>query len=192
MTITNTQEVFKPRAVKPVSLNPSIMEGEKLITSLLGPSSALEIERYASTNLIAPIISGIDRIPSTLVCFPGVWEGSPRPAFSFQWLGDGVAIPGETNDTLTTDPSQADVEFTCSVLGENILGFEEVLSSNSIIAKLVEPINVLEEDIYVISGLGAPSRVTTFNVDTYVISGLGIESSQSVFSFDVYIVTFSE
>lgn len=191
MVVTYTQEIFKPRALKPVSLNPSIMEGEKLITSVLGPKSALRISRFLPTNVTLPSISGESRIPSTLTCFPGVWLASPQPAYTYQWYADGILLAGETNDTLLTDLSLLDKEITCLVTAENLLGSDEALSGNSIIAQLIEPINTLEYDAYVVSGLGSPSRIDTLSIGTYLITGIGIQNTQSIFSMDVYITTFS-
>lgn len=190
MPVTNTQEVFKISAIKPVSINPSILEGETPVPSLYGPSSAIAIDRFPPTNLSAPTISGIARLPSVLTCSTGVWSASPQPVYTYQWYLDGVIMVGETNSTITTDVGLVDQTLTCVVRAENTLGFVELLSSNGITVELVEPINLLQADVYAVSGLGSPSRVEAMSVGTYLVTGLGIDDTQSILTMDIYVTTF--
>ena len=46
----------------------------------------------------SPVISGTATVGQELTVEPGVW--TPDTSFEFQWLADGVAVPGATVTTL--------------------------------------------------------------------------------------------
>lgn len=54
--------------------------------------------------LTLPVITGDNEIPNTLTATPGTWTGAPTLAY--QWIRNGVDIPGETG--LTYDTEAAD------------------------------------------------------------------------------------
>ncbi len=190
MPVTYSQEIFEIRSIKPVALNPSILEGEKLMTSLYGPISALKIEKSAPVNLTSPIITGAARIPSVLTCTTGVWSGSPQPSFSFQWYLDDVLIPGATNSTFTTYDGLHDMTLSCKVTAVSILGTVEIMASNSILAQLVEPINVKENGIFVLRGFSGNGRLDVLHGNTFVLRGLSQDDQLSVFTNDIYALQF--
>lgn len=190
MPVTYTQEIFDIGAIKPVALNPSIMEGEKQISSLYGPKSALKIERFAPTNSTPPSVSGDIRIPSTLTCAPGSWLGSPQPLFTYQWYVDGVLIDGATGSTFTTYDSLNNQTLTCEVTGTNILGSVDVLSSNGVLVLLVEPVNVMDNHIYVIRGFSGENRFDVNHNGIFVVTGLPQADQLNVLNNDIYTIHF--
>ncbi len=55
-------------------------------------------------NLTLPVISGAPKVGGRLTATPGTW--SPSGAVSWQWLADGVAIPGATTSSLKVAQAQ--------------------------------------------------------------------------------------
>jgi hypothetical protein len=62
------------------------------------PVTVLQGDALTATS--PPSIVGTGRIGEQLVANPGAW-GTPEPGFAYQWLRDGVAIPGATTATYT-------------------------------------------------------------------------------------------
>jgi hypothetical protein len=54
----------------------------------------------------------------TLTCSHGAWENSPT-AFSYAWLRDGTPIPGATESTYVTTPTDAGQAVQCLVTATN-------------------------------------------------------------------------
>ena len=190
MPVTHSQEIFKTRAIKPVVLNPSILEGERPMTSFYGPKSAIKIEKSAPVNLTPPTITGNARIPSVLTCSTGVWSASPQPVFSYQWFIDDVLVSGATGPTFTTYEGLHDMTLSCQVTAENILGSVDIMASNEILAQLVEPINVKENYVYVLRGFSGNGRLDVLHGNTFVLRGLSQEDQLSVFTNDIYALEF--
>lgn len=190
MPVTHSQEIYEIRSIKPVTLNPSILEGEKLMSSFYGSESALKIEKSAPVNLTPPFITGASRIPSTLTCFTGVWSGSPQPSFAFQWYLDDVLISGATNPTFQTYDGIHDMTVSCEVTATNILGSVEIMSSNVILTQLVEPISVKESGIFILRGFSGIGRLDVLHGNTFVLRGLSQDDQLSVFTNDVYGLEF--
>lgn len=189
MPVTNTQEVFDIRSIRPTLINPSIMEGEKLTSSLFGPMSAKEIIRFPPSNLTPPTVSGNTRIPSILICDPGAWLGSPTPDFSFQWYSAGVLIPGAVGATYLSDFAYDDTTITCEVTATNVLDSATMMSSNGILINLIETLNVQGQGYYTVTGLGAEDQIETYFIRNYVITGLWVEDQISTSTHSVNMIT---
>ena len=171
MPITNTQDVWYPRSIDVVHINPSILEGVNFYPSILGPDAAVQVVRYAPTFLVQPSISGSFKIPSVLTCNPGVIDASPKPDLFYQWRSDGVDIPGETGITLTTVLAFDAHELTCEVTAVNPLGVA-VGVSNGITAERVEPI-INEEHVYFgVSGLDQDLQQNMMRDEIAMVSGM--------------------
>jgi hypothetical protein len=54
----------------------------------------------AIASLVAPAVVGTAVVGRQLVADPGTWD-TPGAAFTYQWLRDGVAVPGATSSTYT-------------------------------------------------------------------------------------------
>ena len=170
--MSNTQKVFDPNAVRVQHINPSIMEGERGHSSILGPQTAIRISRFAPEFTTDPSVSGSFKIPSVLTCNPGVFIGSPQPDATYQWQGDGVDIDGETSNVITTSLDFDQVEITCDVTVTNELG-TDTASSNGITASLIEPVRVEEFTFYAISGLTQQGQINMMTPSNYALTGLG-------------------
>jgi hypothetical protein len=73
-----------------------------------------------------PTISGTPESGQTLTCNTGTWGGSP--AFAFQWLLDGSAISGATNQTYAVTDGDRGKQLACRVTGSNGAGSDEATS----------------------------------------------------------------
>ena len=61
-----------------------------------------------------PTVSGEPQVDQTLSAQPGSWDpGSPQ--VSYQWLADGVAVPGATSSTLALAPPLAGKKMSVQV-----------------------------------------------------------------------------
>ena len=170
---TNTQDEWKRRRIDVRHINPSIMEGERGHTSMLGQGSAVPIVRYAPTFLFPPYLTGDFKIPSVLTANPGVIDASPKANIFYQWYADGVMLIGETGKTLTTSLSFDDVEITCEVTAVNFLGVD-VGFTNGITPGLVEPIINEEYFTYAVSGLSQDLKQNMFDHKTLIATGISM------------------
>ena len=91
------------------------------------PSSALLVSPESATeppvSTRPPEVSeAFEILPvgEVLDCTSGSWEGSP--SFSYQWLRDGVAIPGATSDEYTTTAGDQEASLQCQVTATNARG----------------------------------------------------------------------
>ena len=78
-------------------------------------------------NSAAPSLSGSARVGQRLHCDPGTWSGSPTLAF--QWLRDGVPIPGATLQTYTPVDADAGHAISCRVTATNAGGSSQIESA---------------------------------------------------------------
>lgn len=77
-------------------------------------------------NIEPPEITGMFGVGQTVTCTPGVWEGADTIAF--QWLADGVEIPGETGSTLDLTVDYIGQQIDCEVTATNALGSTAVVA----------------------------------------------------------------
>lgn len=166
----STQELFFIRSTSPVHINPSIMEGETLYTSILGPDAAVVIVRYAPVFMTIPTITGSFKIPSVMTCNPGVINASPQAAIFYQWYGNGEPILGETNKTITTNIGFDGITLTCGVTAVNFLGVAYGMS-NGIDLQIIEPIINEEYLAFAITGAGNPEYTVVFDLTSTVMEG---------------------
>ena len=169
---TGGQHNYQIRSIDIVPIEPSIREGEKLITSIYGPPATLPLYRFPPLNTVQPVISGPAEIPGVLTCSDGVWTGSPTPQLYFQWMANGIDIPGATSNTFTTTLAQDGTTITCEVRGDNGIGEDYALSSNGIAVSLIEPIELDQMESYVISGRTQLSHMVKTNQRAMYVSGV--------------------
>jgi hypothetical protein len=172
--VTNTQDDFKIRSIDVVHINPSIMEGERGRSSILGPKTAVAIARWAPVFTTDPEVSGDFKIPSVLTCGTGVVSASPQPDYTFQWLDDGVAITGETGNTLTTSLAFDEHTLTCVVTATNSIGATSA-TSNGILAGIIEPIVAEGYSVFGITGLSQQYQQNLFKISSLVVTGMWVE-----------------
>ena len=78
------------------------------------PSGFIHFNDVPMLNLVQPAISGMAKVGTTLVVWPGKW--SPADAgVSFRWRANGVAITGATRSTFTPTPAQEGKQLSVRV-----------------------------------------------------------------------------
>lgn len=187
---TGGQDDDQPESIRKVHIQPSILEGTFGVKSIYGPGTTLPLYRYPPVNTSAPYLVGDAEIPGVITCYPGTWTGSPSPQYAYQWMGDGVDLAGETNQVLNTTVTYDGMNITCEVRGYNTQGEDYALSSNSIDIALIEPIELVNFDTYVISGLAqGEQKVTLSQAETMVISGVSAENRLDINRSVAYFIS---
>ena len=74
----------------------------------------------APENTILPVISGTPEAGETLTVDDGTWTGSAPITYTYQWLADGVALPGETANSFTVTTAQNGADITVEVTATNL------------------------------------------------------------------------
>ncbi|MEX2195609.1 MAG: hypothetical protein WD844_10020 [Thermoleophilaceae bacterium] len=87
----------------------------------------------APVNLAAPEISGGPAIGDLLACSPGSWANDPA-TFAFQWLRDGINIPGAIAAVYTITPGDAERALRCRVTATSIPGGSVPALSGPVVA----------------------------------------------------------
>lgn len=186
--MTDTQDEFKITPIDFVHINPSILEGNNLTSSLLGSKIGQSLFRYAPINIELPVIIGSAKIPSILTCLPGVWDGSPRPLLYYQWMANGEPIPGQIYDTMVTDINLDEINVTCQVTGVNPLGVD-VVESNQILLGIIEPIVLHQQNYSVITGLTQTYQINHNHHRVYVASGLWVDVRLDTLNYNPMIIS---
>jgi hypothetical protein len=101
----------------------------------VGNASAISNSVYIPipipSNTVAPVISGITVVGSTLSCTTGTWESIVN-FYHYQWLRDGVNIPGATSSTYVLQDADWEKTISCKVTAGNDSGSASALSSNAL------------------------------------------------------------
>lgn len=169
-----TQDDDQTRSIDLVHIEPSIREGVHLVSSLYGPLASAPLYRYPPINTFPPYITGDAQIPNVLTCNSGQWDASPAAVLYYQWMADGVDIPGANSQTWLTTEEYDNTVITCEVRGENYLGETYALTSNSVAISLIEPIVIEEQENYFITGLKQGEKAQTVRDErTLFTSGIG-------------------
>jgi trimeric autotransporter adhesin len=83
----------------------------------------------APINIEPPQISGGPTVGGTLTASPGSWAGTEPLTYSYQWLRDGVAIPGATGATYVISSADAGHELAMWVTVTNSVGESSATSA---------------------------------------------------------------
>lgn len=183
------QDDDRTRSIDSVHIEPSIREGVNLVSSLYGHKASFPIYRYPPVNLVLPFITGSPLIPSTLTCEVGSWNASPTSQYFFQWMANGVDIPSETNQTLTTTLAHDGITFTCEVRAMNTEGEDYAITSNSITATIIEPIELRTQVDAAITGLNSKNFQTIQIKREVFITGIGALNASTVVRSVGYFLT---
>lgn len=181
------QQEFKTFSISSVFINPSIMEGEMAIPGVLVPEAAIPIDRYPPENTTPPYVSGDSRIPAVLTANPGVWTGSPKPSFTYQWYNGAEALAGETGKTLLTYDALSDGDISFEIVAFSTQG-SITLQSAPLTVQSVYPVDIEEASYYVITGSPITDRSVIVTHRFYTVSGQPTETQLFQASHDVYVV----
>jgi len=108
-----------------------------------------------------PTIDGASRVGAFLTATIGLW--SPAPGFSFQWLRNGVPIPGETETMYQTVGADLGAEVSVRVTA-TLSGY----ATTSVVSNAITP--VMQNYLWV----GKPTFDTTFEVGDTVWASEGL------------------
>ena len=186
---TGGQDDDRTRAIDVVHIEPSIREGTFLVSSLYGPEASAPLYRYPPVNTFPPYLTGPQQIPGRLVCNAGQWDGSPSPVLYYQWMRDGVDVPGANQYEYFTTAADDNTVMTCEVRGANYLGEAYAFTSNSIAVSLIEPIELREMEDYVVSGVSASKNITIQDRVTNIITGVAAEDRMDINRSVAYFIT---
>ncbi|MDR1790798.1 MAG: hypothetical protein LBR20_03940 [Propionibacteriaceae bacterium] len=118
-------------------------EAVAALDNVLKPNTKV-VHSFTTTSV--PTISGDAEIGATLEAFWDDW--SHAPAFSFQWLADGVPIAGATADTYTLTAAEGGKVITFALTG-SLAGYTETTTTSA----PTDPIGTFESaPIPVVSG----------------------------------------
>ncbi len=184
-----TQDDDRTRSIDFVHIQPSILEGTFLVSSLYGRDASLPIYRFPPINTFLPYITGPQQIPGVLVANYGQWQASPSAQFAVQWMKDDVDIPGATNSTYTTTAEDDGGVINFELRGFNIQGENYATSSNSITVSLIEPIEIWEQENYVIQGLESRLALTMTHETDYILSGMSAKDRYDINAATAYFLT---
>ena len=186
---TGGQDDDRTRAIDVVHIEPSIREGVHLVSSLYGKDASAPLYRYPPVNLFPPYLTGPQQIPGRLVCNAGQWDGSPSPVLYYQWMRDGVDVPGANQYEYFTTEVDDNTVMTCEVRGANYLGEDYALTSNSIAVSLIEPIELREMEDYIVTGIQASKHITIQDRVTTIVTGVAAEDRMDINRSVAYFIT---
>lgn len=122
-----------------------------------GKATALTNELYvlgSAPEGEAPTIIGKPELGEALTCVPNTWTGAPAPTLSYQWLLNGVPVPGETTNTFTVALADRGLTITCRVTGKSREG-EAAATSKGLHVPGIRPQDVTPPEISGSAALGA-------------------------------------
>jgi hypothetical protein len=93
-------------------------------------SSSVHVPGIPPHDLEKPHVSGTAALGSTLTCQPGIWEGKPPPALTYQWLRDQTPIASATAGTYIIEPADQGHLLSCDVSATNSEGTVEAESEH--------------------------------------------------------------
>jgi 5'-nucleotidase len=74
----------------------------------------LAVSKGGVTTVTPPTVTGTAGVGQTLTVSPGVWQPAPD-SVTYQWLANGVPIPGATGTSLVVTPALAGATITVAV-----------------------------------------------------------------------------
>lgn len=76
----------------------------------------------APQNTVIPTITGTATVNSVLTAANGTWTGDATITYTYQWFGNGVAIPGATGMTYVVSSNDIGKKISVRVTGTNDAG----------------------------------------------------------------------
>lgn len=91
---------------------------------------AITVSQGIPRNTVAPTVSGLATIGSTLTCATGTWTETPT-SYSYQWKNNDSDIVGATNSTYVTVAGDNADTITCAVSATNAIGTSGATTSSN-------------------------------------------------------------
>lgn len=125
-----TAKTFVPTAAQlGTSLSVRMTGSRPSYPSLTVTSPAIKVAPGQLSPTKAPAITGTPQVDATLTASPGTW--SPAGAtYAYQWLVDGVAVPGATKSTYTVGPDAVGGKVTVKVTAA-LSGYSKVAATSA-------------------------------------------------------------
>ncbi len=93
----------------------------------------------APANTGPPVVSGTPTVGDTLSCSSGSWTGHPAPTFTYEWLRDGIPIPGATASSYVAQSADEGRSVACEVFAKNAAGKKRATSASVVVSPLPPP-----------------------------------------------------
>jgi Carboxypeptidase regulatory-like domain len=90
----------------------------------------------APANTGLPVVSGTPTVGDTLSCSSGSWTGHPAPTFTYEWLRDGIPIPGATTSSYVAQSADEGRSVACEVFAKNAAGKKRATSASVVVSPL--------------------------------------------------------
>ena len=84
--------------------------------------AAVAGDGVAPVLVVAPALPGEARIGMAVAVDPGIWNGDPVPALTFQWRRNGADIAGATGATYVPGPEEDCAALSCRIVAGNVAG----------------------------------------------------------------------
>lgn len=101
---------------------------ERSLSGFIGAYGGLPA---APANTVAPSITGIATVGSTLTGADGTWTGREPPVLTRQWRRNGADIPGATGTTYVLVAADQTTIITLAVTGRNWAGTATAVSAGT-------------------------------------------------------------
>src|SRR5690606_5577872 len=85
----------------------------------------------APANTVLPAITGTAETGQTLTASSGSWTGTPSPSYAYQWLLDGVSLPGKTASTISVIADYEGSVLSVMVTATNTAGSAVAVSDET-------------------------------------------------------------
>jgi 6-phosphogluconolactonase len=99
-------------------------------------ASGAAVTTTGLVNVTAPVISGTDAVGNVLQVSTGTWSANTT-GFSYQWLRDGLPIPGATGSSYTVQIADQGHSLTCQVTATDASGASASSSSAGVTIPIV-------------------------------------------------------
>ena len=89
----------------------------------------------APVNTVLPVISGTNKVGSTLAVTTGTWTDADgdTPTFTYQWKADGTVIVGQTSSTCLLTAAQSKKTITCTITADDGNGGTPIITTDGVL-----------------------------------------------------------
>jgi hypothetical protein len=105
-------------------------------------STRMALANVAPVNTVVPIISGTNKVGSTLAVTTGTWTDTDgdTPTFAYQWKADGTIIVGKTLPTCLLTAAQSKKTITCTITADDGNGGTPIITTDGVLVANSAPV----------------------------------------------------